>query len=125
MSHYVVDNFQNFDSRTYEIYPNIPHQKVNFTNRFGITIAGDLYFPEEFDENKAYAALIVCHPHGGVKEQGNGMYAQEMATKGFVSLAIDFSYFGESGGMSRQMSTPEGFIEDIMQLLIISAQERM
>lgn len=114
MNNHIVNIFQNFDSRTYDINLNIPHEKVNFNNRFGITIVGDLYLPEGFDEKQAYAAVIVCHPHGGVKEQGNGMYAQKMATKGFVSLAIDFSYFGESGGMSRQMSTPEGFIEDIM-----------
>lgn len=104
------------DHRTFEIYPQIEMRKVRFRNRFGTEIVGDLYLPEGFDDasEKRYPALVASHPHGGVKEQSNGLYAQEMATYGFVALAIDLSFGGESGGSPRHASSPETYVEDIM-----------
>lgn len=91
----------------------VSSQKVSFYNRLGIQIAGDLYLPVNFDPAQKYAALISSHPYGGVKEQSGGLYAQTMAERGFVALAIDLSYNGESGGQPRHVSTPEGYVEDI------------
>lgn len=105
--------FVSNDQRTFEVYPEIEMRKVRFDNRYGIELAADLYLPEGFDEGKRYPAIVASHPHGGVKEQGNGLYAQEMATKGYVALAIDLSYGGDSGGAHRHLSTPEGFVEDL------------
>ena len=106
--------FQTNEGKTYQIYPEIANEKVYFTNRFGITIVGDIFYPSTFSADKKYPAIVVSHPHGGVKEQSGGLYAQEMATKGYVTLAIDLSYNGESGGTARHISTPEGFVEDII-----------
>lgn len=105
--------FVSNDQRTFEIYPQIEMRKVRFDNRYGIEIAGDLYLPEGFDEARGYPAIVASHPHGGTKEQANGLYAQEMATKGYVALAIDLSYGGDSGGAHRHLTTPEGFVEDL------------
>lgn len=102
------------EGKTYEIYPNIKSNKVWFTNRYGISVGADIFYPKEFDINKKYPAIIVGHPHGGVKEQTSGLYAQEMATKGYVTLAFDNSYNGDSGGGARKISTPETFVEDTM-----------
>ncbi|MCH3942862.1 MAG: alpha/beta hydrolase [Atopobiaceae bacterium] len=104
------------DHRTFEIYPQIEMRKVRFRNRFGTEIVADLYLPEDFDDatDKCYPAIVASHPHGGVKEQSNGLYAQEMATYGYVALAIDLSFGGESGGSPRHASSPETYVEDIM-----------
>lgn len=91
----------------------VASQKVTFYNRLGIQIAGDLYLPEDFNPSRKYAAIISGHPFGGVKEQSGGLYAQTMAERGFVTLAIDLSYNGESGGQPRHSATPEGYVEDI------------
>lgn len=88
-------------------------RKVAFYNRLGIRIVGDLYLPENFDGARKYPAIVSSHPYGGVKEQSGGLYAQTMAERGFVALAIDLSYNGESGGQPRHVSSPEGFVEDI------------
>lgn len=106
--------FQTNEGKTYPLYPQIANEKVYFANRFGITIVGDIFYPPDFTASKRYPAIVVSHPHGGVKEQSGGLYAQEMATKGYVALAIDLSYNGESGGAVRHISTPEGFVEDIL-----------
>lgn len=88
-------------------------QKVSFYNRLGIRIAGDMYMPADIDLKQKYPAIVVAHPYGGVKEQTAGLYAQTLAERGFVTLAFDFSYNGESGGQPRHISTPEGYVEDI------------
>ncbi|TSD92852.1 alpha/beta hydrolase [Skermania sp. ID1734] len=87
-------------------------EKVNFGNRLGITLAGDLYMPKNIDTSVRHPALIVGHPYGGVKEQTSGLYAQQMAERGFVTLAFDASYGGESGGTPRNIASPEAFTED-------------
>ncbi len=102
------------EGKTYEVYSNIKNEKVNFVNRYNISLGADIFYPEGFDASKKYPAIIVGHPHGGVKEQSSGLYAQEMATKGFVTLAFDNSYNGESAGSVKRISSPETFVEDSM-----------
>src|SRR5215216_5648142 len=87
--------------RTFKLSDKVKVQKVSYPNRYGITISADMYLPKNIDTTKKYAAIIVGTPYGGVKEQGAGIYAQEMAERGFVALAFDQSYNGESGGEPR------------------------
>lgn len=90
----------------------VNHEKVFYPNRYGITIAADMYLPKDLDMAKKYAALIVGTPYGGVKEQGAGIYAQTMAERGFVAIAFDESFNGESSGQPRHVSSPDIFVED-------------
>ncbi|WP_310232830.1 alpha/beta hydrolase [Brevibacillus nitrificans] len=76
-------------------------------------MAGDLYLPGGFEESKKYPALVTVHPGGGVKEQTAGLYAQNLANQGFVALAFDASYQGESGGEPRLLEDPTARVEDI------------
>lgn len=87
-------------------------RKITFKNN-DITMAGNLYLPKNFDENKKYATIISVHPGGGVKEQTAGLYAQRMAEKGYVTLAFDASYQGESGGEPRFLDNPLNRVGDI------------
>ena len=86
--------------------------KVTFVNRYGITLAGDLYVPKTGGEK--LPAIAVCGPFGAVKEQCSGLYAQTMAERGFVTLAFDPSFTGESGGFPRYMASPDINTEDFM-----------
>lgn len=95
------------DSRVFTIYPEIKTEKVHFHNRYGIDLTGDMYLPKDFDPSKKYSALAVCGPFGAVKEQVSGLYAQEMAANGFVAVAFDPSFNGESGGTVRNLPSPE------------------
>ncbi|RAH99560.1 hypothetical protein DLJ53_23945 [Acuticoccus sediminis] len=91
----------------------VDHEKVTFINRYGITLVGDLYMPR----NRGTAplpALAVAGPFGAVKEQSSGLYAQTMAERGFISLAFDPSYTGESGGEPRFVASPDINTEDFM-----------
>ncbi|ALM84252.1 alpha/beta hydrolase [Bordetella sp. N] len=87
-------------------------QKVEFNNG-GVRMAGNLYLPANFDSSKRYPAIVVAHPWGGVKEQTAGLYAQELARKGFVTLAFDASHYGESGGEPRDLEDPSDRVQDI------------
>lgn len=87
-------------------------RKVFYKNRYDITLAADLYMLADMDINAKYPALIIGHPFGAVKEQCAGLYAQEMAKRGFVTLAFDASYQGESGGMPRHTVSPDALVED-------------
>lgn len=98
--------------KTFAKSDKVLHKKVFFHNRFGIKVAADMYMPKNIDKSKKYAAIIVGTPYGGVKEQGAGIYAQIMAERGFVAIAFDESFNGESGGKSRHISSPEVFVED-------------
>lgn len=80
----------------------VDHRKVTFLNRYGITLVGDLYLPKDRGERKL-AAIAVSGPFGAVKEQSSGLYAQTLAEQGFVTLAFDPSYTGESGGYPRNV----------------------
>ncbi len=95
-----------------ELENGVEKRKVRFRNRFLIDLAGDLYLPANYDPAKKYAAIIVGHPFGGVKEQTSGLYARRMAELGYVTLAFDASYYGESGGYPRHMESPEVRVED-------------
>ncbi|MGB5867875.1 MAG: CocE/NonD family hydrolase [Arcobacteraceae bacterium] len=89
----------------------VEHTKVTFKNRYGITLAGDLYLPKN-RINKLLPALVISGPYGGVKEQSSGLYAQTIAEKGFAAIAFDPSYTGESGGEPRSVSSPDINTED-------------
>lgn len=96
------------DTRVFKIEPSIQVRMVHFHNRYGIDLAGHLYLPKDFSADKKYAALAVCGPFGAVKEQVSGLYAQEMAKRGYVALAFDPSFTGESGPASvRDIGSPE------------------
>lgn len=82
--------------KTFAPSSQVTHRKVTFHNRYGITLAADLYQPA--DAAGPLPALAVCGPFGAVKEQASGLYAQTMAEKGFLTLAFDPSFTGESGG---------------------------
>lgn len=99
------------DTRTFKIYENIEMKEVRYKNRYGIEIAAHMYLPENYQQKKN-PAIIVSGPFGAVKEQASGLYAQQMATYGFVGLAFDPSFNGESGGETRNFASPEIFTED-------------
>ena len=88
----------------------VEHTKVCFENRYGITLAGDLYLPKNIEGK--LPAIAVSGPFGAVKEQSSGLYAQTMAERGFVTLAFDPSFTGESGGQPRYTASPDINTED-------------
>lgn len=97
-----------------KIFPKsakVDHQKVTFKNRYGITLAADLYLPKDRG-GKKFAALAVGGPFGAVKEQSSGLYAQTMAERGYVTVAFDPSFTGESGGEPRNVPSPDINTED-------------
>lgn len=104
---YVTEDYYIFD-----LAESVERTPVFYTNRYGITLSGDLYTAADLDESQTYPALVVGPPYGGVKEQGPGVYANQLALRGFVVLAFDPSYNGESGGEPRHLSSPELFSED-------------
>jgi len=87
-------------------------QNVTFQNGT-IKMAANLYLPENYDRSKKYPAIVVSHPWGGVKEQTSGLYAQQLANRGFITLAFDASHYGESGGMPRDLENPADRVQDI------------
>lgn len=97
---------------TFELSDNVERTAVTYKNRYGITIAGDLYTVKDIDINKKYPAIVVGPPYGGVKEQGPGVYANQLAQRGFVVLAFDPAYMGESEGEPRNVSSPDIFTEN-------------
>ena len=91
--------------KTFPRNNRVAHRKVTFRNRYGITLAADLYQPK--DAAGRLPAIAVCGPFGAVKEQASGLYAQEMAARGFLTIAFDPSFTGESGGQPRYMASPD------------------
>lgn len=96
--------------KVFPLSPNVEHSKVTFVNRYGITIAADLYKPK--DASAPLQAIAVSGPFGAVKEQSSGLYAQQLALRGFLALAFDPSFTGESGGMPRRVTSPDINVED-------------
>lgn len=88
---------------------DVNHKKVTFKNHFGIELAADMYWPKEGD---IFPAIAISGPFGAVKEQSSGLYAQEMAKRGFLTIAFDPSFTGESGGEPRYMNSPDINVED-------------
>ncbi|MBT1429424.1 alpha/beta hydrolase [Dickeya dianthicola] len=97
--------------KTFAQSSKVDHRKVTFQNRYGITLVGDLYLPKDRGERKL-AAIALSGPFGAVKEQSSGLYAQTLAERGFVTLAFDPSYTGESGGSPRNVASPDINTED-------------
>lgn len=100
------------DTRVFAINPDIEAHDVQFKNRFGITLAGHLYLPKDFNSSGKYPAIAVSGPFGAVKEQSSGLYAQKMAEYGFVTVAFDPSFTGESSGEPRNVASPDLNTED-------------
>ena len=96
--------------KTFSKSEEVNHKKVTFHNRYGITLVGDLYEPKSFQGK--LTAIGVCGPFGAVKEQASGLYAMELAKRGFLTLAFDPSFTGESGGDVRYMASPDINTED-------------
>lgn len=96
--------------KTFPKSDKVDHSKVIFTNRYGITLAADLYIPK--NAKGKLPAIAVCGPFGAVKEQASGLYAQMMAERGFLTVAFDPSYTGESGGEPRYVVSPDINTED-------------
>lgn len=97
--------------KTFRKSDKVEHRKVTFKNRYGITLAADLYVPKSRASGRL-PALAVNGPFGAVKEQASGLYAQAMAERGFVALAFDPSFTGESGGEPRHVASPDINTED-------------
>lgn len=100
------------DTRVFKTDPTIQVENVRFRNRYGIDVAGHMYLPADFSPAKKYGAIVVSGPFGAVKEQSSGLYAQELAKHGYVAIAFDPSFTGESGGNVRNVGSPDIFTED-------------
>ena len=98
--------------KTFPQSEKVDHTKVTFINRYGITLAADLYKPK--NASGKYPAIAVSGPFGAVKEQCSGLYAQTMAERGYLTIAFDPSFTGESGGYPRFMASPDINTEDFM-----------
>ena len=98
--------------KTFPQSEKVDHKKVTFVNRYGITLAADLYKPK--NASGKYPAIAVSGPFGAVKEQCSGLYAQTMAERGYLTIAFDPSFTGESGGYPRFMASPDINTEDFM-----------
>ena len=103
------ENMQKWD-KTFAKSDKVEVKKVEFKNRFGIVLVGDLYTPK--DKGGKFKAIAICGPFGAIKEQVSGLYAQTLAERGFITLAFDPSYTGESGGEPRNVASPDINTED-------------
>ncbi len=99
-----------YDGYSFPLRNTVTREKVRFHNRYGIELAGDLYLPKEAEGK--LAAVAVSGPFGAVKEQCSGLYAEELASRGFAALAFDPSFTGESGGAVRNVASPDINTED-------------
>ena len=110
--------------KTFPKSEKVNHRKVTFHNRFGITLAADLYEPK--DAKGKLPAIAVSGPFGAVKEQSSGLYAQTMAARGFITVAFDPSYTGESGGEPRYVASPDINTEDFQAAVdFLSVQDNV
>lgn len=110
--------------KTFAKSQKVEHVKKTFHNRYGITLAADMYFPKT--AKGKLAAIAVAGPFGAVKEQAAGLYAQELAERGFLTIAFDPSYTGESGGLPRYVASPDINTEDFCAAVdFLSVQENV
>lgn len=110
--------------KTFPQSDKVSHKKVTFHNRYGITLAADMYIPKNADGK--LPAIAVCGPFGAVKEQCSGLYAQTLAERGFLTIAFDPSFTGESGGQPRYMASPDINTEDFMAAVdFLSVQDNI
>jgi uncharacterized protein len=97
---------------TFKVSNNIEMYQVKFRNQYNLKVAGHLFIPKSLDKNKKHAAIIVGHPMGAVKEQSADVYASNMADRGFITLSLDLSFWGESEGEPRNAVVPDIYAED-------------
>ena len=110
--------------KTFPKSEKVNHKKVTFHNRYGIALVADLYEPKSYEGK--FPAIAVCGPFGAVKEQSSGLYAQEMAERGFLTIAFDPSFTGESTGTPRYMASPDINTEDFQAVVdFLSVQENV
>ena len=110
--------------KTFPKSDKVDHKKVTFINRYGITLAADMYTPKNAEGK--LAAIAVSGPFGAVKEQCSGLYAQTMAERGYLTIAFDPSFTGESGGQPRYMASPDINTEDFMAAVdFLSVQDNV
>ena len=110
--------------KTFGESDKVDHKKVTFINRYGITLAADMYTPKNAEGK--LAAIAVSGPFGAVKEQCSGLYAQTMAERGYLTIAFDPSFTGESGGQPRYMASPDINTEDFMAAVdFLSVQDKV
>lgn len=110
--------------KTFPKSEKMDHKKITFVNRYGITLAADMYIPKKAEGK--LPAIAVSGPFGAVKEQCSGLYAQTMAERGFLTIAFDPSFTGESGGLPRYMASPDINTEDFMAAVdFLSVQDNV
>ena len=110
--------------KTFPKSDKVDHKKITFHNRYGITLAADMYAPKNADGK--LPAIAVCGPFGAVKEQCSGLYAQTLAERGFLTIAFDPSFTGESGGQPRYMASPDINTEDFQAAVdFLSVQDNV
>lgn len=106
----MIEDLVNVWDKTFELSDKVNHSKVTFKNRYGFTLVADMYIPKNCDGK--LSAIAVCGPFGAVKEQCSGLYAMKMAEKGYLTIAFDPSFTGESSGTPRYMASPDINTED-------------
>ncbi len=110
--------------KTFPLSNKVDHKKVTFRNRYGIELAADMYTPKDME--RKLSAIAVTGPFGAVKEQSSGLYAQHMAERGFLTIAFDPSFTGESGGEPRRMASPDINTEDFLAAVdFLSVQDNV
>ena len=123
----MIDEKLNLTQEWDKVFPQsnkVDHKKVTFHNRYGITLAADMYIPK--NSNGKLPAIAVSGPFGAVKEQSSGLYAQKMAENGFLTIAFDPSFTGESGGQPRYVASPDINTEDFCAAVdFLSVQENV
>ncbi|MBQ0060327.1 MAG: alpha/beta hydrolase, partial [Bacteroidales bacterium] len=93
--------------KTFPLSEKVNHEKVTFKTQYGFTLAADLYMPKDNGNNRKYPAIAISVPFGAIKEQCSGLYAMTMAERGFITLAFDPSFTGESSGEPRRTASPD------------------
>lgn len=107
-----VEEMTASDFKTFKVSNSVKFYRVSFKNQYEMTVVGHLFIPNKFDRNDKHPAIIVGHPMGAVKEQSADVYASTMAERGFITLAIDLSFWGESEGEPRNAVLPDIYAED-------------